>query len=255
MIAFLFVTVVQAEQLRIVGVEEPPCVFKNEKDEIVGLAVDVVNAIQHRINSHIPIEMIPEVRSLEIASRLSNIILLGFSRTPEREDRFYWITKLLNKSWVLYAKKGSRLMINNLEDARKVDSIGVVLGDVRSSYLIRKGFSNLDHVAHHEQNIRKVWSDRISMIYYETLGMAYVCERLGVPLSDFEAKLWTGSSEVYILMSRNGTQEKTAREWHDAANQLKMDGTFQRIAEKWADAVYDKFGIRCDVKDSILHFD
>ena len=73
-------------------------------------------------------------------------------------------------------------------------------------------------------------------------------------MSEFEPVLKTEPSEVYIMMSRQGTAPETVKKWTDAARQIKEDGTFQRIAEKWANIIYDQDGIVCEVKDGALNF-
>lgn len=245
---------VYAKELTILTVEEPPSSFMSDEGEPAGFSVDIVHEIQHRINNNDPIKIVPEIRALKTASESPNVLLFSFSRTQEREKDFHWIMLLMRKPWVMYSKKDAGFVIKNLEDARKMKSIGVVRGDVRAKHLERMGFTNLEEVSIHELNVKKLLLNRIQILFYEPQGMAFVCRKLGVLMSDFEPVLKTEPSEVYIMMSRRGTAPATVRKWTDTARLIKEDGTFQRIAEKWANIIYGQVGIVCEVKDGALNF-
>lgn len=251
----LFVyNIASADEFQILTVEEPPSSFMNVEDEPSGFSVDIVREIQHRINNNDPIKVVPELRALKTASEVPNVVLFSFSRTPERENNFHWIMLLMRKPWVMYSKKGAGFILTSLEDSRKMRSIGVVRGDVRALYLQQMGFSNLEVVAQHEQNVKKLMSGRIQMLFYEPPGMSFICRKLGLPMSAFEPVLKTAISELYIMMSKKGTDPKAVNKWQSAARGIKEDGTFQRIAEKWANKIYEQYGIDCVVKDGALTF-
>lgn len=243
-----------AEELKVLTVEEPPSSFLNDKGTPEGFSVDIVREIQRRINNHDPIQFVSEIRALQTASKYPNVVLFSFTRTKNREDEFHWIMLLMRKPWVMYSKKGSNFNIKNLEDAGKMKRIGVVRGDVRAAHLEQMGFTNLEMVATHEQNVKKLLINRIQLLFYEPQGMSFVCGKLGIRMSEFEPVLKTKPSEVYIMMSKQGTNPETVRKWRDAGRMIKEDGTFQSIAEKWAKIIYKQNRIVCEVKNGALDF-
>lgn len=243
-----------AGELRIWTVEEPPASFVDKENEIKGFAVDIVRAIQERLGSSETIVMIPEARVYQVALREPNIVLFSFSRTPEREDSFHWISLIIRKPWVLYAVKESGLQIKNIDDAQRVNLIGVVRGDVRAVWLEGQGFTNLEEVTQHEQNVLKLLAGRIQLIFFEPQGLAYTCKKLGIDSSLFKPVYTPKVSEVYIAMSKPGTSMVTVRAWREAARQLKEEGVFQRIGEKWLRYLGNQGCRECQVKDGILSF-
>jgi polar amino acid transport system substrate-binding protein len=94
-----------------------------------------VREIQQRIGNTDDIQMIPWTRIYQTALRKPNIVFFSVARTPEREDKFHWIALVMPKPWTLYAKKGSGLQVKTLEDAKKVDAIGVLRADIRGERL------------------------------------------------------------------------------------------------------------------------
>ncbi len=247
-------TRVYADELRLWGPSEPPGNFMDEQGEFVGLSVDVVREIQQRIDNTNPIEMVPWQRIYTTALREPNIVFFSAARTPEREEKFYWITLLMRKPWAFYAKKGSGLHITSLDDAKKVKAIGVQAGDIRDTWLQQQGFTNIDRAASHELNVAKLERTRVELIFYSPQGMAHTCRELGYNFETFEILLVPHSSLSYLAMSKNGTSEELVKQWQDAAQQMKEDGTFDQLAEKWAAYTREEDGIDCEVKDGALNF-
>lgn len=248
------VPLVAAEELRILSVDEPPSSFINSEGVADGFAVDVVKAIQARLGNETPITFMPEIRVLKTAENTPNVLLFGFSKTKERAEKYHMITLLLRKSWVMYGLDSFPRQLSSLDDARKVSSIGVVRGDVRSIYLDQLGFTNTEKVPYHELNVKLLMNNRIDLMFYEPLGMAYACQKLGISPDQFKAVLKPASSDVYLMMSKSGTDSQLVTQWQQAAEALKQEGEFQRIAEKWSALVYQQTGVQSEVTAEALNF-
>ena len=72
---------------------------------------------------------------------MKNILIYSIGRSPEREKLFKWID-IISPYEVYFYKLKSRkdISIKNLEDAKKY-RIGGVNNDIRTQYLLGKGFS------------------------------------------------------------------------------------------------------------------
>ena len=246
-----------AAELRIWTVEEPPSSFTDEqegKKAITGFAVEIVREVQRKLGDATPIQIMPEARVYQLALTEPNIVLFSISRTPARETTFHWISLIMRKPWVFYAKKNAGVRINSIEDLKQVKAIGVVRGDVRASWLQEQGLTNVEEVTQHEQNLRKLMADRVQLIFYEPQGLAYLCKQLGYDVTTLEPVFIPYVSEVYIAMSKPGTPLETVKQWQAAAQQLKTDGTFQQIGEKWTKYIRERYGIVAEVKDGALNF-
>ena len=243
-----------ASEMMILTVEEPPGNFTDETGDISGLSVDYVREIQRRMGSTSPILMVPAARLLKTVFSQSNVAAFSVARTPEREDKANWITLVMRKPWALYAKKGSGLRINSLEDAKKVNAIGVLRDGIREDWLKQQGFKNLIEASEHEKNIKLLMREKVSLIFYSPHGAAHLCRKLGYDFNELEPVLFPHASLSYIVMSKNGTPPETVKLWQETAQQIKNDGTFERLAEKWAKYALEKNGIQAEVKDGALNF-
>ena len=243
-----------AGEMRIWTATEPPGNFVDENGEIAGMSVDYVREIQRRIGNTDNIEMVPWRRIHQTALKKPNIVFFSVARTQEREDKFHWITLVMRKPWAIYGKKGSGLQIRRLEDAKKVKAVGVMRGDVRADWLRQQGFTNLDNAVDHKQNIEKLIRGRVDLIIYSPQGAAHICRESGFAFNDLEPLLFPHASLSYIAMSKNGTSPETVKLWQETAQQIKDDGTFDKIAEKWAQYTREKDGVEAEVKDGALNF-
>ncbi|MGE4194774.1 MAG: substrate-binding periplasmic protein [Pseudodesulfovibrio sp.] len=229
-----------ADSLRVLTVNEPPANYIDTDGNITGFSVDVAKEIQRRIGDPTPIELLPERRLLSLAENGSHIVI-GISRTPGREHRYHWITKLLFKPWILYSYKDNNTHITTLDQAKEV-RVGVVNGDVREEFARENGFKRIDTTNSHLSNMRKLMEGRIDLAFLEPQGVAYECSVNKLELSAFKPRLVPYASEVYIAMPRD-TDLDLFRRWEEAARDMKRDGTFFAIAVTWSMRLRDKYGI------------
>ena len=249
----IFVFQPVASELTIATVIEPPANFIDENGEIAGLAVDFVKEIQKRVNDDAVIQVMPGSRLIKMSLSEKNLVIFSLSRTPEREKKYHWVSLVMRKPLVLFAKKGSNLKIKKLNDAKKVDSIGVMRDSVTHDFLTQNGFKNIEAANDHESNIRKLMKGRISLMYMSMQGAAKLCRDLDIDFNELEPLLMPQISQSSIAISRN-TDIKIVREWQKAAKEIKKDGTFLKMAQKWLEYTEDVSGIESHIKDGALNF-
>jgi len=243
-----------AGSLRLITVIEPPVSYLDSHGKPIGFAIDVVRAIQQELDDHTPIEVMPEARAMYIAHNEANVVLFSFSRTAERENDFYWLSPLLQKSWSLYARADSRLQISSLEQLRTVKAIGVVRGDVREEWLVSHGFSNLHPSVNHQQNLSRLLAGRLDLIAYEGQGIQHLLQEEGLSVDKVRKVLELKRSDVYLMMSKLGTDPELAEQWRLAAEKIRRSGDKQLLAEKWQLQLKHYYDVETNTDDGMLIF-
>lgn len=240
--------------LQVLAVEEPPLSYVDADGKPVGYAIDVLRAIQQRVGTSTPLAIEPESRVYASGLRLPNVVMLSFSRTPEREASFHWLARIARKPWVFYARDGDARTMRSLNELRLVPAIGVITGDVREQWLQALGLRNLVRAANHEQAIRQLQAGRVDVLFDEPQAIAYYC-RAGRCGGKPPRPVWAArASDVYILMSKRGTDPALARAWQAAADAVVADGTLARIAHQWSASTAQDFGMRSTVRGGVLDF-
>lgn len=220
-----------AASLRILTENLPPLNYVKD-GVLVGPSVEMVREIQRRIGSTEKIRVYPWARAYQIALEEENVVLFGVSHTPPREDKFRWVGPLATKRDILVAKKGSNLVIDSLEDAKKVGRIGVLRDDTKEEFLERNGFTNLEPVSDERKNARKLMMGRIDLWVFKKPGLKTVCELAGVDYDSVEEIYHLRETKVDIAFSLK-TPETVVEQWRAAFADMVTDGTVAAIRRKW----------------------
>ncbi len=232
--ASLFIFSVQpllSAELTILTENLPPLNYL--KDGIlVGPSVEIVKEIQRRVGSHEQIKVFPWARAYKMALEDENVVLFGMTHTESREDQFKWVGPLATKRDILVAKKGSGIIINSLEDAKKVKRIGTLRDDTRERLLISHGFTNLESVSDEQKNAKKLVLGRLDLWTYKKPGLKTVCELAGVDYNELEEVFHLREIDVSIAFSKK-TSNSIVQKWRNSFNEMLADGTILQIRNKW----------------------
>ncbi|MCP3922938.1 MAG: amino acid ABC transporter substrate-binding protein [Desulfobacterales bacterium] len=211
--------------------EYPPfCYTKDGK--VTGFATEIVSEIMQRIGVYNNISSLPWKRAYKYLSDRPDIILFTVTRTKAREELFKWVGPITISSLVFFAKKNSFIKINRMEEAKKL-RIGTVQGYSSEKFLIKEGFTNIDSVAGSEKsNPLKLMAGRIDLWATVDIVGIYNARLLGVDRKKMKAIYTIKKQPKYIAFSRQ-TDDLTIERWQKALNEIRKDGTFDRILSNW----------------------
>jgi len=230
-LVFLSPGLLHAASLRILTENLPPLNYVKD-GVLMGPSVEMVKEIQRRIGSTEEIQVYPWARAYQMALEEENVVLFGMSHTPPRESKFQWVGPLATKRDILVAKKGSNIVINSLEDAKKVQRIGVLRDDTKEEFLESRGFTNLDPVSDERKNAQKLILGRIDLWVFKKPGLKTVCDLAGVDNDAVEEVFDLRETKVDIAFSLK-TPDDVVVKWRAAFAEMLADGTVEAIRRKW----------------------
>nr|WP_295782975.1 transporter substrate-binding domain-containing protein [Rhodoferax sp.] len=216
-----------AQSLSIYYEDNKPLQFRGADGKPAGFAADVVREIQRRTDNTDEIQLVPWARGLNRLNSNPNTLLFSMARTAERDNLYQWIGPIFDNSYALYVKADSPLLISNLEDAKKVASIGVYRGDVRDQVLTALGFANLDRSNSNLSNVKKLMAGRISLFAGSPTNLQALAEEAGYRTTDFKLVFVFMHKQLYVAASQ-GTDPALVARWNDALGQMKRDKTFEK---------------------------
>ena len=226
MMLLTFTMPASAQKLRIYCEDDRPLQFKTPDGSLTGLTVEVVQEIQKRLGNTDPIQMLPWARGLKYLNKEPNTVLFSMARTAERNDLYQWVGPISETVMGLYAKTDSSIQIKTLDDAKKVQAIGVYRDDLRDQYLTKAGFTNLDRTTEGVQSYKKLMLGRVDLFASSANEVAdnqYVNVKLVFTLL---------KAQLFIAVNRETDSAIVAR-WNDALEAMKQDGTFKAIFHKY----------------------
>ena len=212
-----------------------PYQFKDEIDgHLIGISVEIVEAINKELNEKNKIEIYPWVRANKILDNKNNTALFSMLRTKSRENKYKWVGPLDRLEIVFFKKKGSNITLTSIDDARKVNKIGVTKKVANYEILHSKGFQNLDVMGgSDDKNIKKLLKGRIDLWPYSKAAGLYNAKRLGQAgmIVAIPGVILAGG-DLYIAFNKK-TDDKLINKWQKALDKLKKNGSIQKIKDRY----------------------
>ena len=230
--------------LRIITEVYPPYNFVDKNNNVTGQSTEIVQAILEETGAQANIEVMPLSQGLALAEKGPKVIIYSLNRTPQRENLFKWVGPIGFYEQAFYAKKGSTVAVSQLEDAKKVNKIGVYKGDAGAQFLASQGFTNLDETLTDAEALKKLMDGKVQLWLGNKDGLAITAAQAGVNPDDL-VMLPTVviEADLYIAFSKD-IPDSTVKAWQSALDALKQEKdiddktAYEKIMAKYSDPDY-----------------
>lgn len=240
---FLFISIVmlipasliQAQTIQVVTEDWPPFNYM-EEGKIKGLSTEIVRQTLDQAGLSYEIALYPWARAFHMASEGENVLIYTITRTPEREDRFFWIGPFAERVIHLFSLKNREdIQINSIDDIQKY-RVGVMQNDAVHEFFKEKGFQEGMHfqvVSNEEQNMRKLFAGRIDLLPGNALSLAFKFKKMGLPFQKTEKKFKLIDKGGYYMAFGKKTPEKTVKKVENSFQALQEKGIIRETEEKY----------------------
>ena len=213
--------------LQLMTEEYPPVTFKKD-GKVTGFVTDIVREIIARQDIPDNIRLTPWSNGYNMTLINPNVVLFSAERTQERENLFHWVGPVGKNSAIFYAKKGSGIRISSLEDARKVAAIATTTNWFTEQDLKNKGFMNLVSSPLPETSVKQLMNGEVQLSVFTDITIPEIVKKAGYSMDDLEPVFTVSNTYFYIAMSL-GTPLEMVKKWQSTLNEIKGDGTFEKI--------------------------
>lgn len=236
--------------LRVITEVYPPYNFVDKNNNVTGQSTEIVQAIMAKTGTQAVIEVMPLSEGMTLAQKGPKVVIYSINRTPLREESFKWVGPIGSYEQAFYAKKGSEtaltsyIWLNELEDAKKIEKIGVYKGDAGAQFLASQGFTNLDESLTDAEALKKLMDGTVQLWLGNKEGLAITAEQAGVSADDLV--MLPGviiMADLYIAFSKD-IPDSTVKSWQGALDALKQERdiddktTYEKIQAKYSDPDY-----------------
>ncbi len=185
-----------------------------EDNQIKGICVDIVRALLNKINHPDNIIVLPWSRAYRDIQNNENHALFSTVRSKERENKFKWVGPILTSNAAFFAKKGSGIKIEKLEDAKRVRSIGVIKDYYTHLYLKKLGFRNIDVVVEYQSHlqIKKLINNRLDLFLINEIAGKHLAIKNHIDTQQLEIVYKLKIEGLYIAFNKK-TNMQIINKW------------------------------------------
>jgi len=234
---FLFFIVInvcaQDYPIKIIMTDFPPYNYL-ENNKIVGFATDVIRAIMIELNVNYGIQEYPDARMHHMLEEDKGIMAYVLFRTPSRENKYKWIGPIATDHVDIYKNKGSNLIINNINDAKKVTRISAYHEGAIFDRLEELGFKNIDKTPNVDGIFKKLLNGRVDlMVGLPNLGVKHWLRNNGYAPDDLvQLPVRVESFDMYIVCTKD-IPDSIINKWQKSLDGLKASGGFEKLYNKY----------------------
>ena len=222
------------------AINSPPKFFVNDKGELDGLVMSIINEIE-KINNQLEFIFrvpsssifVPLKRSIADIKNQEIDILFGLARTQSRIDQglIFIDIPLYEVRNVIAVVKDDEISVNNMKEIEYLHNHNTVLtmaGSGMNDFLNKFELKSDDSGKSVEQNLQKLVRGRGRFFYYNAIGMNFEINRLG--FSD-RVKVLPGAFRTYkhYIALKKGTNESIISPLTDSLKALKENGRLKEI--------------------------
>nr|BFD32178.1 basic amino acid ABC transporter substrate-binding protein [Pigmentibacter ruber] len=223
-----------AEDVTIITHDFPSKTEKWGENQIGGIAGEIISqAFKHK-NITFKIIWEPWIRAQEdcLANTDSKSFIIPFTRNPDREKKYIWVSKIYNADTVFISYKGTK-PINSLQEVKN-KKIGVMLATSYETFLLNQKLmkQNIISVPKDSQNVNALEEKTIDAWYTSVIGaLSFLKEqKLNIDYYTFGNKIDT--EENYIATTKK-TSEKLISKVKQAIESFKKTPQYSAIVRKY----------------------
>ena len=201
--------------------------------DIQGSSVEIVAEIQSRNDYASHVNITGWVDGYNTVQYLPNSALFTTARTPDREDLFQWVGPVATLNASFYTLTTSEITITTLEQAKALDSVATPRNWYMHEYLIVNGFDNIVATSFSPIDaFNQLIDGEVQALFMFDEGIDWLHEVTETPTEDVTKQFEESYREGYIAFSLN-TPEETVQKWQQNLDDMKADGAFETIWDKW----------------------
>jgi ABC-type amino acid transport substrate-binding protein len=214
--------------------EENPPFHYTDKGVLKGMAVDVLHRMWVRMGEpRQEITVMPWVRAYEAAQTRPGTVLFITARLPAREKLFKWVGPITTSKLVLLSTSKKDISLRSDADIARY-RVGVVKDDVAELIMRNMGIpkDRLDTSPDHKASVMKLLAGRVDMMVKGEKSLNEFLKGIGQNPDDFKVLRKVAGVQVCFAFHKD-TPDSVIKQYQDALNALKSDGTLGRIIRQY----------------------
>jgi polar amino acid transport system substrate-binding protein len=176
------------------------------------------------------IEELPFKRGLLLVQSNADYALFNVNRTEKREKTMKRVGPLQSSITHLYVKTNAPTGIKTMEEAKGIESICVLRGNVHHRYLERQGFGNIYPANSYASCVRMLNLERVSLTPLSNISSLIQGDQSSATRTLQKTPVLVMESKGYLAFSKE-TPDEVVEGWQTALDKLKASGRYDELIE------------------------
>ena len=199
--------------------------FAHKGENITGLCTDIVKAVFTDTGHDYKMKLRNWSYGLGRVRSKANHGIFCTAKTAERTPQFHWVGPIVKIGWTLYAKPGSDIKLNNLQEAAGY-RIGGYKDDVMTVFLQNQGIDVMV-VNDNSHNPIRLMHDQIDLWIADELSGPYMASD-AADVDNLTKVLTFNSAEYYLAINKE-TPQDLVNSLQSSLNKLRKQGDIESI--------------------------
>ncbi len=203
-----------------------------ENEQLQGFAVELLSVLSTPTEEPVRMRGISFDHAYSLLLSDGEYALPTLVFTSERKPLFQWVGPIAIALTHLYSSPFFSQTITSLEEAKTVDSIGVVKSFYSTQRLESEGFKNLIYFDNEKQLLENLSSGTITLAPFDDSVLSHLLEGRSVSSAGIGTSIPLNLDMIYIGFSQevpNGIVE----DWQARLDASKKTGEFRSLYQKW----------------------
>ncbi len=224
-------TVAQASDIKVLANESMPfCGAVDGKP--AGMAVEILNAATREGGPSFSFDFsMPWPRAQAQTHEQTNLAIIPFTRTPEREANYKWIAELFPYH-VHLVTIGRTAPLQSIAEAKDLD-VGVLNGSSAVPLITKLGFTKLQVVANDDINVRKISAGHLGAWVVSQYVDKYLYTKIGQDPAQLQYGPDLGDDYHIYIAADVAFSDADAKSITDAVDRVRASGELLRILQKY----------------------
>ena len=178
------------------------------------------------------IEIVPFKRGLQLVQSSPGYALFNVNRTEDRESTVKWVGPIQSSTTYFYEHKDAPTGIKSMEDAKHVEAICVLRGNVHQRFLEEQGFKNIYPANSYANCVDMLALKRVSITPLSNLSTLIRTDSNPTAQLLQKTPVQIMESKGYLAFSKE-TPDKAIKEWQATLDSLVASGRYDELVEEY----------------------
>ncbi len=205
-----------------------------ENGVLKGYAAELLMAMWNRMGvKPKTIQFLPWDKAYQLTLTQPKTVLLTTSRLEERETLFKWVGPISTPRFSFFADSARDIKITSLDDARKY-RVGTVINDAAETILLKRKFTKemFDRSPDIKTALERLRDGKCDLFVSSEASAIQSLKLFGFDTKRYVNVLPIAGTSVFFAFHKD-TPDRVIKEFQDALNALKADGTYKKIRGKY----------------------